>query len=111
MEIRSDVAIAIKNEAFESLSQATQSFIREWFNLEAVHDEGMLFHARNVKWYNTYREVTNLYNELIDINADDFVLIEANHDYPHAGGDTGVWYNNPWSVYKEVRVAIDWCEA
>ena len=110
MGTRSDVALAIKNEAFETLSEETRSFVREWFDLAEVHDEGVLFHAKSVKWYSSYREVANFYNDLVHIPDDDFVLIEANHDDPHRGGDAGDWYNNPWGVFKEVRVAIDWCE-
>ena len=49
MGIRSDVAIAIKNEAFEALSQVSQNMLRKDFVLAEDHDEGMLYHSANIK--------------------------------------------------------------
>ena len=112
MGIRSDVAIAIKNEAFEALSQASQNMLRKDFVLAEEHDEGMLYHSANIKWYvNCDPEIAQLYEDLHNLEDEEsFLILEACHDYPeHRDNDLGEWYENPWNVFREVRVSIDWC--
>ena len=112
MGIRSDVAIAIKNEAFEVLSVRSQMMVREHFEEAAeIHDEGMLFHCKDIKWYTgTDPDLIRLYSELNELNDEDFLILQACHDYPETtDGDLGGWIDNPWEVYRDVRVSIDWC--
>ena len=48
-----------------------------------------------------------------DNNLEDeesFLVLEACHEYPeHRDNDLGEWHENPWGVFREVRVSIDWC--
>ena len=115
MGIRSDVAIAIKNEAFEALSEISQNMLRKDFVLAEEHNEGMLFHSESIKWYlNSDPEIAQLYEDLNNLEDEEegFLLLEACHDYPdHRDNELGEWHDNPWGLYREVRVSIDWCEA
>ena len=111
MGIRSDVAIAIKNEAFEALSQVSQNMLRKDFVLAEEHDEGMLYHSDSIKWYvNSDPEIAQLYEDLNNLEDEEsFLILEACHDYPeHRDNDLGEWHENPWNVFREVRVSIDW---
>ena len=111
MGIRSDVAIAIKNETFAALSARSQLFVREWFEEAEKDDEGLLFHCSGIKWYTTSdSDIIRLYEELNELDDESYLIIEACHDYPESTrGDLGSWHDNPWEVYREVRVSIDWC--
>ena len=113
MGIRSDVAIAIKNETFAALSARSQLFVREWFEEAGKDDEGLLFHCNGIKWYTQNDDdIIRLYEELNELDDESYLIIEACGEYPEStDGDLGSWYDNPWGVFKDVRVSIDWCEA
>ena len=111
MGIRSDVAIAIKNETFAALSARSQLMVREEFEEAEKNDEGLLFHCNGIKWYTTSdSDIIRLYEELNELDDESYLIIEACHDYPeHRDNDLGEWHENPWNVFREVRVSIDWC--
>ena len=113
MGIRSDVAIAIKNETFAALSARSQLMVREDFEEVEKNDEGLLFHCNGIKWYTTSdSDIIRLYEELNELDDESYLIIEACGEYPEStDGDLGSWYDNPWGVFKDVRVSIDWCEA
>ena len=114
MGIRSDVAIAIKNETFAALSARSQLFVREYFEEVEKNDEGLLFHCNDIKWYtHDNADIIRLYEDLHNLEDEEsFLILEVCHDYPeHRDNDLGEWHENPWGVFREVRVSIDWCEA
>ena len=111
MGIYSDVAIAIKNEAFEALSQVSQNMLRKDFVLAEEHDEGMLYHSANIKWYvNCDPEIAQLYQDLHNLEDEEsFLILDACHDYPESrDNDLGEWHDNPWLPYKSVSVSVNW---
>ena len=111
MGIRSDVAIAIKNETFAALSVRSQLFVREYFEEVEKNDEGLLFHCNDIKWYTcSDPDLIRLYEELNELDDENYLIIQACHDYPEStDGDIGGWYDNPWEVFRSVSVCIDWC--
>ena len=111
MGIRSDVAIAIKNETFAALSARSQLMVREEFEEAEKNDEGLLFHCNGIKWYTTSdSDIIRLYEELNELDDENYLIIQACHDYPEStDGDIGGWYDNPWEVFRSVSVCIDWC--
>ena len=113
MGIRSDVAIAVKKETFAALSARSQLMVRENFEEVEKDDEGILFHCNDIKWYTgSNSDIIRLYEELYELDDDSYLIIQACHDYPETtDGDLGAWYENPWEVYRDIRVSIDWCEA
>ena len=112
MGVRSDVAIAVKKETFAALSVRSQLFVRETFGEAGENEEGLLFHTEHIKWYTQSNpEITKLYEELYELDDESYLIIQACHDYPETtDGDIGGWHENPWEVFRDVRVSIDWCE-
>jgi len=111
MGVRSDVAIAVKKETFAALSARSQLFVREYFEEAGEKDEGILFHTTDIKWYTqSSPEIIRLYEELYELDDENYLIVEACHDYPESTeGDIGSWYDNPWEVFRNVCVSIDWC--
>ncbi len=113
MGIRSDVALAIKNQAFLSLSEISKQTISDWFDkpVERDHDEGAtLFVATDVKWYNDmFNDLMALYQDLLkNIDDEDYYLIKACPEYPgDDSSDIGGWYENPFGIHKCVSVSIE----
>ena len=113
MGIRSDVALAIKNQAFLSLSEASKQTICEWFvePPERDHEEGAtLFMTTGVKWYSDmFNDLMALYQDLLqNIDDEDYYLIKACGEYPgDESSDIGGWYENPFGIHKCVSVSIE----
>ena len=113
MGIRSNVALAIKNQAFLSLSEASKQTISEWFREPAdrEHNEGsVLFIADDVKWYSdVFADLMALYQDLLkNIDDEDYYLIKACPEYPgDDSSDIGGWYENPFGIHKCVSVSIE----
>ena len=111
MGIRSDVAIALKNNVFEGLSAESKKTLEEWFQqASGLTEEGVLFYAERVKWYNeTYEDLIALYDDLESFDEEDYLILVGCHDFPHTTeSDAGDWYDNPWDIYKSVSVRIVW---
>ena len=113
MGIRSDVALAIKNEAFLSLSPKSKQTIHDWFGKpsDRDHDEGaVLFQADSVKWYHEcFQDLVELYSDLHQLpDCESYLLIKACDEYPaDEEADTGEWHENPFGIYKSVSVSIE----
>lgn len=112
MSSRSDVGLAIKTEAFEALTPETQQFLDEFFETKlSEDDEGRLFHASDVKWYDIQNDIRRLYDELLKLNENDFLILEGCHEYPDSEeGCHGDWYDNPWGLTRNVSVSVEFCE-
>ena len=111
MGIRSDVAIALKNNVFEGLSAESKKTLDEWFGqTSSVAEEGVLFYEEGVKWYNElYDDLIALYGDLAKFDEEDYLIVVGCHDYPESNnGDDGGWYENPWEVYKSWSVSVEW---
>ena len=109
MGVRSDVSIALKNNVFEGLSEESKKTLKEWFQqASGLTEEGVLFYAEWVKWYNNYYEdLIALYNDLENFDEEDYLILVGCHDYPHSTeSDAGDWHDNPWNIYKSVSVRI-----
>ena len=111
MGIRSEVAIAIKNDAYKLLSDESKKTIKEWFGEYADRNEdGLLFFVDGIKWYHdVYPELHALYQDFYELPDDSYRLIKATPEYPEENdGDAGEWYDNPWYVEKQVSVEVYW---
>jgi len=112
MGIRSDVAVALKKNVWDNLTAESKSTLEDWFvEPENVTEEGhVLFYVERVKWYRSYDDLVQLYAELIDVFDDeDYLIIQACHDYPESDeGNLGGWYENPWELYKNWSVSLEW---
>ena len=111
MGIRSDVAIALKNNVFKGLSAESKKTLDEWFGqTSSVTEEGVLFYEEGVKWYNElYDDLIALYGDLAKFDEEDYLIVVGCHDYPESSnGDYGGWYENPWEVYKSWSVSVEW---
>ena len=116
MGTRSDVGIAIKNEVYDQLSVRTKLFLQEDFSEEAHIEEGeeggRLFHCSNIKWYvGGYEEIDRLYRELdnIDEGGENYLILEGCYEYPESTeSDAGGWWDNPWELFRNVCVSVDY---
>ena len=121
MGVRSDVGIAMKEYVYQNLSVKAKEFLKEWgfeesarCTPEDVNDEddaGRLFTTSDVKWYHfDFEDIQAFMKHLNDDHdEDDWLLIQACHDYPEANdGDEGGWYHNPFDFTKNVSVELNW---
>ena len=78
MGVRSDVAIALKNNVLEGLSAESKKTLDEWFGqTSSVTKEGVLFYEENIKWYSeSYDDLIQLYAELIKFDDLAFMRLE-----------------------------------
>ena len=114
MGIRSDVAVALKKNVWDNLTAESKSTLDDWFQEPASEtQEGhILFYEERIKWYQGYDDLAQLYAELIGVFDDeDYLIIKACHDYPESDeGNLGGWYDNPWEIYKNWEVSLEWEE-
>jgi hypothetical protein len=111
MGIRSDVAVALKKNVYDGLSQESKETLVEWFmEPVSITEEGVLFYEQGIKWYSQiFEELVALYKNLRDFDEEDYLIVQANHDYPeYVNGDAGGWIENPWEVYRNWSVSIEW---
>lgn len=111
MGIRSDVALAIKNETYVSLTDKSKETIRDWLGeYQERTEEGMLFVESDIKWYYEMSpELIALYQDLAEQDEEDYYLLVATPDYAADNdGDIGIWRWNPWYVEKNVSVEVYW---
>lgn len=109
MGIRSEVALAIKNEAYINLTDESKETIKDWLGeYQDRNEDGMLFVNDGIKWYyDMISELVALYKDLAEQDDEDYYILVATPEYVEDnGGDIGGWYNNPWYVEKNVSVEI-----
>ena len=98
---------------YDGLSEESKKTLTEWFlKPEDVSEEGhVFFYGESLKWYyNLYDDLVELYAELIDVfDDDDYFIVQACLDYPGSDeGNLGGWYENPWDIYKNWSVSLEW---
>ncbi len=106
---RSDVGLAIKNEAFDSLPANVRAFLADtdFFETKLSAAEGRLFHATDIKWCEFDAPVSDLYEALHELHEIDFKILEGCHDYPDCeDGCMGDWDDNPWGLIRSVAVRV-----
>jgi len=111
MGTRSDVALCMKNQVYQELSDAAKATIKDYFgDFEDRSEEGLFFTAHDIKWYhNCYADLMQLYKELYNTEYDDYLLLTACCEYPDdTEADTGGWFENPWDITKQVNVTLEW---
>jgi hypothetical protein len=111
MGIRSEVALAIKNETYVSLTDKSKETIKDWLgDYQDRGEEGLLFVESSIKWYYEMNsELVALYQDLGEQDDRDYLLIVATPEYVEdSSGDVGCWLDNPWYVEKQVSVEIYW---
>lgn len=109
MGVRSDVVLVLKTELVEKLSDEMK---KRWFhdcNRCYKNSAGVLYEWEYVKWYmDDYPELKEMYAWLREQPTEDFLVVEACHDYPeNCDGDLGSWNDNPWNVYRNVSVSVN----
>lgn len=111
MSTRSDVGLAIKTEAFDSLPENVKAFLdTDFFDTKLTEDEGRLFHVECIKWCDFDPPISDLYHALRELDSEDFIIIEGCHDYPDSdNGCRGDWVDNPWDMSKNIQVSVTFC--
>mgnify|MGYP003140972947 CR=1 FL=1 len=107
----SDVALAIKPEAWKALHTAGQHCIDQLgFELVADTEQGRLYRIGDTKWYwQHYWDIQELYKRLGSLDPQDFLLLVAFKSWPASDeADLGKWFTNPWDVFKDVSVELTW---
>ena len=112
MGVRSDVGLAIKRNAYTSLTVEQRDKIADILKEVTAtleHDEGFLFTWEDVKWYTeTYKEIVDLYKVLDELQPADFSLVVATPEDPlDTSDDRGDWYDNPWNLHKYVACTLE----
>ena len=114
MGIRSDVAIALRESVVNALSEESKKTLGFYFDqpVSTTKEGDVLYHAERVKWYyGFYQNLVALYDDLLQFDDDDYLVIVACHDHPSdTEGDLGDWTNNPWQIYRNCSVSVDWSE-
>ena len=113
MGVRSDVGLAIKRNAWASISADNRAKLDEvmsWVDETIENDEGFLFCWRGVKWYHeTYNEIKVLYEVLSTLEHDDFTLVCATPEDPTDDtADLGDWWQNPWDLSKYATCTLEY---
>ena len=111
MGTRSDVALCMKNQVYQELSDAAKATIKDYFgDFENRTEEGLLFQAHDIKWYYTcYSDITELYSDLSKADEEEYKLLTACNEYPDdRDADIGYWDDNPWDINKQVSVTLEW---
>jgi hypothetical protein len=112
MGIRSDVALAVKRNVWDSLTIEQRVSIQEvmrWSEKPLEHSQGYLFFWESIKWYHdSYNEIKALYAILDELTPQDFTLICATPEDPNdTSADHGDWWDNPWDLRKIVDVRLE----
>lgn len=116
MGIRSDVFVGMKHGVQNKINDGVGTDANMVRSLLASaddrleSDEGVAYVFRDVKWYmDEDEELAALYELLSSIDDDDYIVIEACHDYPDSDeGDAGCWNDNPWNARRVVRATIEY---
>jgi hypothetical protein len=110
MGIFSDVGLAIKHDAFESLPDGVQAYLKDCGNFDVYKTKAtgdLLFHTKYIKFYVLDAPVSDLYDALDALPETDFLLLEACHDYPEGTeNNRGDWDDNPWEMRTNVEVSV-----
>ena len=110
MGVRSDVFICVKNLAHDEMDEPLKRMLKEGYGAEVyLNPEGAAYVIEDVKWYfDSYEELIRLYAYLKTLDAGDYAVIVACHDYPEStDGDQGGWLDNPWGARRVSRVSIE----
>lgn len=113
MSTKSDVGLAIKTEAFDSLPESVRAFLADtdFFETKLSDDEGRMFHTTGIKWCDFAPPISDLYAALDKLYENDFVLLEGCYDYPDSlDGCRGDWMDNPWGLIRSITVTVEYCE-
>lgn len=110
MGIRSDVFLGFKTALWEALPEKHKDWLTREADKQDTTDEGKAFFFEEVKWYvGLDEDIDDLYKWLGEEEADDFIIVEACHDYPDSDdGDLGSWVENPWNAARHVSVEVYW---
>lgn len=109
MGVRSDVGVALKKNVLDAMNDTQK---REWLgdcDCKYEHEEGTLFFFENRKWYIDHDPtLEEMYSWLRTQDLHDVCIVEACHDYPESDqGDLGWWNENPWNLYRVIRVSLN----
>ena len=111
MGVRSSVAMCMKNEIYRQLTDAAKATIEDYFgDYEERTSEALLFFTTDVMWYHdSEQDLIALYRELWQLESEDFLIVEGCYDHPTSeDADLGDWYDNPWGIYKDVSVSVNY---
>ena len=112
MGMYSDVALAIRKEAWESLPANIQEIVFDCFDdtVDVSECGGRLFHVTDIKWCPlSDQEIGKLLKALAKTEGCNYKLIVAHHDYPNSDNDdVGWWDENPWNICKFTTVRISY---
>lgn len=109
MGVRSDVAVCVKSELLANMPEGVAEFISEYSSKTLTHPLGAMFIFNDIKWYYGEPHIDQVYNWFRQYNYEDYLIMEACHDCPDSDeANTGEWYDNPWSVSKNITVSLDY---
>jgi len=112
MGITSSVVVALKASVYTGLSAESKGTLNKLLGgpQDTTKEGHVIFSEEHIKWYYDLDEdLLKFYEELFKFDSDDYLILEACHDYPNSeDGDQGSWHDNPWSCYKSVDVSLYW---
>jgi len=115
MGTRSDVAVCMKSELFSKLPEGILKWMKADSSFIQQHPDGVMFLIEDVKWYvGSDKDIDSLYTWLEKAGEQhgmDWKIVCACNEYPESDdGNGGGWEDNPWNVYKEVSVRLNYEE-
>lgn len=114
MSILSDVGVALKHKVFESLSPESMNFLSTADEKHVDRQKGMLFVFYNVKWNDHIPDVSSFledlssYGDEFAYSEEDFLIVEACHDFPSHENTEGEWEDNPWNLCLNLSVSLSY---
>lgn len=115
MGIQSDVFVGMKQYVQNRINSATGKsgeLVRALLASADNHltaDIGVAYVFTDVKWYMDNEAIPALYELLRSCSDDDYIVIEACHDYHNNDeGDAGSWSDNPWEARRVTSVTIEY---
>ena len=112
MGVRSDVGLAIKAQAAETVDKflVERGFTTLRNDCKETLDDnsGFLHTWSDIKWYvDEYPEIKALYEALATLEDDDYLLIVVTPEYPSEDNENGTWHDNPWNLHKYVSCTLE----
>ena len=106
------MGIALKKSLWDKVKDRSEfAFVPKESEERYEAEEGILFVFRWVKWYvGCDKEIDALCAMLLEAGSDDgddYLIVPACFDHPNEeNGIEGAWYENPWSLNKNVSVEL-----
>tara|TARA_R110002126_G_scaffold122657_1_gene264482 strand:+ start:374 stop:721 length:348 start_codon:yes stop_codon:yes gene_type:complete len=108
--IRSDVGLVLAADVVDQFFDAISPEHRGLFSTvpRATFQGALLYVLEDVKWYETYSDVSEILAILEGLPSEKCYLVEVCPEHPGTGMEVGSYYDNPFNLCKFVRCELSY---